>query len=38
MDIDGVEVDAPSPIAENVARQKMMVVPEEKLEGNLAHS
>ncbi|KIM33153.1 hypothetical protein M408DRAFT_14022 [Serendipita vermifera MAFF 305830] len=33
MDVDGVDVDAPSPMAEAVTKQKMMVVPEEKLEG-----
>jgi hypothetical protein len=38
MDIDGVQADLPSPLAETVPKQKMMVVPEEKLEGRATPS
>jgi hypothetical protein len=38
MDIDGVQLDLPSPLAETVPKQKMMVVPEEKLEGKITPS
>jgi len=38
MDIDSVQLDLPSPLAEMVPMQKMMVVPEEKLEGRINSS
>jgi hypothetical protein len=38
MDVDYGQVDLPSPLAEAVPKQKMMIVPEEKLEGRIKPS